>query len=343
MEIIKKVFGSLPTGQEVKLYTLRNDSGMEVDITNFGGIVTSIRIPDKHHQPGDIVLGYDTLEDYLNDNLYFGATVGRYANRIRDGRFTLEGIDYSLAVNNGPNHLHGGLKGFNKVLWSAATEKRLDAVSLKLGYQGADMEEGYPGNVLVEVDFTLNDQNELVISYRATTDRATHINLTNHSYFNLDNCRGTIHDHLLMIDADRITELDENSAPTGVILDVSDTPFDFRAAKTIGEDIEQVPPGFDINYVLNDYDGELHRVATVYHEKSGRTMDVLTTEPGVQLYTSNYVENVKGKEGLVYDKHSALCLETQHFADSPNQPAFPSTLLRPGEEYNQVTIYRFKW
>lgn len=343
MEITKKIFGTLPDGREALIFSLKNDSGMEVDITNFGGIITALRIPDKNKEPGDIVLGFETLEDYLGEHPYFGAIVGRYANRINGGKFTLNGKEYTLAQNNGPNHLHGGTEGFDKKLWTASTEKTLEAVILKLGYQSPDMEEGYPGNLMVEVDYTLNDQNELVIAYRARTDKDTHVNLTNHSYFNFDNCRGDILDHELMIDADRVTELNADSIPTGRILEVGNTCFDFRTAKTIGQDISDTPPGYDINYVVNGSDGELKRIATLFHEKSGRVMDVLTTQPGVQLYTSNYVENIKGKEGIIYNKHAAVCLETQHFPDTPNQQSFPSTVLHPGETYEQVTIYRFKW
>jgi aldose 1-epimerase len=343
METEKRRFGQLSDGREVSIFNLRNDAGMEVDITNYGGIITAIRIPDRNKVPGDVVLGFETLEEYLGEHPYFGAIIGRSANRIANGRFTLEGKEYTLAVNNGPNHLHGGIRGFDKVLWTAATEKMLDSVSLKLGYESVHMEEGYPGNLLVEVDYTLNDSNELIISYRATTDRATIVNLTNHSYFNLNNCRGDILDHDLMIDADAITEFDEHSTPTGRILPLEGTCFDFRRAKKIGMEIGATPPGYDINYVLNDDDGELRRIAAVYHEGTGRSMDVLTTQPGVQLYTSNYVEGITGKEGVLYGKHSAVCLETQHFPDAPNQQSFPSTVLYPGEEYDQVTIYRFKW
>jgi aldose 1-epimerase len=343
MEIAKKTFGKLPDGREAFLFNLKNDSGMEVDITNYGGIVTAIRIPDRKKEPGDIVLGFDNLEDYLGEHPYFGAIVGRFANRIDKGRLTLEGKEYKLAQNNGPNHLHGGTKGFDKVLWTAATEKTMDSVSLKLGYVSEDMEEGYPGNLMVEVDYTLNDQNELIISYRATTDKTTHVNLTNHSYFNLNNCRGDIYGHELMIDADVVTELNENSIPTGKMLQVEGTCFDFRSAKPIGQDIADTEPGYDINYVVNGFDGELNRISTLYHEGTGRSMDVLTTQPGVQLYTSNYVDGIRGKEGIVYNKHSAVCLETQAFPDAPNHQSFPSTVLHPGDEYQQVTIYRFKW
>ncbi|MFC2090622.1 aldose epimerase family protein [Bacteroidota bacterium] len=343
MEITSHEFGKLPDGTTAILFRMNNGKGMEVDITNYGGIVTAIRIPDRHKQPGDVVLGFDSLEGYLGEHPYFGAIIGRVANRIGKGRFVLDGKEYIIAQNNGENHLHGGLIGFDKVLWSAKTEQKKDWVSLILRYKSKDMEEGYPGNLQVEVEYNLNEENELIISYKALTDKRTHINLTNHSYFNLNNCRGDILDHELMIDADQVTELGEESIPTGRILDVDGTCFDFRTAKPIGRDIDDTPPGYDINYVVNDYDGELHRIASVYNEKSGRTMDVLTTEPGIQLYTSNYIEEIEGKEGLKYKKHAALCLETQHFPDTANQPHFPTTILEPGEEYRQQTIYRFKW
>jgi len=343
MEISKNAYGNLPDGREVTIFTLANDNGMEVDIINYGGIVTAIRIPDKNHQPGDVVLGFDSLEGYLGEHPYFGSIVGRVANRIDSGKFSLEGKEYTLAVNNGPNHLHGGITGFDKVLWTAASEKTGDAVSLILGYESQHMEEGYPGNLMVEVVYTVNNHNDLVISYRAKTDRTTHVNLTNHSYFNLANGEGTILGHELMIDADRVTELNENQIPTGEILDVAGTPFDFRTARPIGEEIDSVAPGYDINYVVNGHDGELRKVASVWHEATGRSMEVLTTEPGVQLYTSNHVDQLPGKGGTVYGRHSAVCLETQHFPDTPNQQSFPTTVLHPGEEYSQITIYRFNW
>jgi len=343
MEIEKKYFGMLPDGREVFLFSLKNDSGMEVDIINYGGIITAIKIPDRHKKPGDVVLGFDNLQDYLGEHPYFGAIVGRFANRIDQGRFTLDGVTYELVQNNGPNHLHGGIRGFDKVLWTAATEKTTDSVSLKLGYVSEDMEEGYPGNLMVEVDYTLNDRNELIISYRATTNKTTHVNLTNHSYFNLNNCKGDVLGHDLMIDADFVTELNEHSIPTGKLLKVNGTCFDFRSAKPIGQGIKDTEPGYDINYVVNGYDGELKRIATLYHEGAGRSMDVLTSQPGVQLYTANYVDGIIGKEGIVYNKHSAVCLETQHFPDAPNQQFSPSTVLHPNDEYQEVTIYRFKW
>lgn len=343
MNISKRKFGDMPDGKEAMLYTLSNNVGMEVDITNFGGIVTAIRIPDKNHKPGDVVLGFDSLEGYLADHPYFGAIIGRFGNRIENGRFELEGLEYNLAVNNGGNHLHGGLRGFDKVLWTASTNKTMDSVALILGYESQDMEEGYPGKLMVEVVYELNDSNELDISYRAVTDKTTHVNLTNHSYFNLNNCVGSIKEHELMIDADHVTKLKDNQIPDGSIIPVANTPFDFRTSKRVGEDFDTLQCGYDINFVVNNTSGELKRIASVYEENSGRTLEVLSTEPGVQLYTSYYVENIIGKSGIEYDRFSAICLETQHFPDSPNKPSFPSTVLKPGEEYVSVTIYRFSW
>lgn len=343
MEITERSFGDLPDGRKVRHFTLDNGKGMEVDIINLGGIVRAIRIPGKDRHPGDIVLGFDSLEGYLGEHPYFGGIIGRFANRIGRGRFTLDGREYTLETNTGKNHLHGGTVGFDKVLWDAATEKSDDSVTLRLAYESVHMEEGYPGNLSVEVDYLLNGRNELCIEYRAISDRATHVNLTNHSYFNFNNCEGDILGHELMIDADRVTELDADSIPTGRIVDVNGTCFDFRVEKPIGKDLHETEPGYDINFVVNGYSSDLQRIASVYHAGTGRSMDVLTTEPGVQLYTSNYIDEINGKEGKVYRKHGALCLETQHFPDSPNKPAFPSTRLDPGREYKQVTIYRFRW
>jgi len=342
MDITKEIFGKLPDGREVELYRLTNNKGLQVEILNYGGIIKSIFTPDKHHNPADVVLGFDNLEGYIGEHPYFGVIVGRYANRIGKGHFSLDGIDYTLAVNNGPNHLHGGLKGFDKVLWTGAMKKELDRVALSLAYVSKDMEEGYPGNLMVEVEYAVNDNSELVISYRAETDKATHINLTNHSYFNLTGKGDNIYDHELVIHAEEFTVLDENALPTGKIDRVEGTAFDFRSAKTLGQDINEIPMGFDQNFVLDKEAGELEKIAVLYEPESGRIMEVLTTEPGVQLYTSNYVDNVKGKGGVVYGRHSAACLETQHFADSPNNPDFPSTRLDPGNVFESITIYRFK-
>ncbi len=341
MNIEKHLFGTTPEGKEVFKYTLKNYSGMEVDIITYGGIITAIRVPDKKNEPGDVVLGFDTLEEYLGDHPYFGAMVGRVCNRVGKSRFELEGRIFHITANEGENQLHGGTKGFDKQVWTAYSEKTPDQISLFMGYESADGEEGYPGALMVEVEYSLNDKNELGISCRAKSDKPTHVNLTNHSYFNLNNCDGTIREHELMITADSITELDMQSIPTGKILPVESTPYDFRLSREIGEEIDKVEPGYDINYVLDMGARELIRVAAVHDPHSGRTMEVLTTLPGIQLYTSNHVNGIRGKGGKVYEKHSAVCLETQFFPDSPNQTHFPSTVLMPGEEFSAVTIYRF--
>ena len=341
MNIEKHLFGTTPEGKEVLKYTLKNHHGMEVDIITYGGIITAIRVPDKKNEPGDVVLGFDTLEDYLGDHPYFGAMIGRVCNRVGKSRFELEGRIFHVTANEGVNHLHGGTKGFDKQVWTSYSQKTPGQVSLFLGYESADGEEGYPGTLMVEVEYSLNDKNELGISCRAKSDKSTHVNLTNHSYFNLNNCEGTIREHELMIAADRITELDEESIPTSKILPVESTPYDFRLSREIGEDIDKVEPGYDINYVLDMETRELSRVAAVHDPHSGRTMEVLTTLPGIQLYTSNHVNGIRGKGGKVYEKHCAVCLETQFFPDSPNQAHFPSTVLMPGEEFSAVTIYRF--
>jgi len=342
MTIEKQLFGALPDGKEVYSYTLKNDSGMEVDILNYGAIVSAIRVPDSKGHPGDVVLGFDTLEEYLGNHPYFGAMVGRVCNRIGNSRFELEGRIYQLTANEGKNHIHGGNQGFDKQLWTAYSYKTPDQLLLKLGYESPDGEEGYPGTLLVEVEYSLNDRNELGISCRAKTDKATHVNLTNHSYFNLNNCEGPIYDHELLIEAERITELDAESIPTGNIHAVESTPYDFRLSRPIGERIRDVAPGYDMNYVLDMKARELTRVAAVFDPASGRTMEVLTTLPGIQLYTSNHVDGIQGKSGITYEKHAALCLETQFFPDSANQPAFPSTVLLPGEEFSALTVYRFR-
>jgi len=342
MKIEKQLFGTLPVGKDVYKYTLRNDAGMEVDVINYGAIVTAIRIPDREGNPGDVVLGFDTLEEYLGEHPYFGTMVGRVCNRVGKSRFELEGRIFHVTPNEGENHLHGGKRGFDKQLWTAYSHQTPDQVSLKLGYESPDGEEGYPGTLMVEVEYSLNDQNELGISCRAKSDKTTHVNLTNHSYFNLNDCQGLIYDHELLIDAERITELDDESIPTGKILPVESTAYDFRLSTPIGERINEVSPGYDINYVLAMEPRDLTRVAAVYDPASGRIMEVLTTLPGVQLYTANYVEGIRGKGGTTYEKHSALCLETQFFPDTANQPSFPSTVLTPGEEHSSVTIYRFR-
>lgn len=341
MNITIKSFGFLKD-REVFLYSLSNNSGFTVEITNYGGIVTSIFTQDRDGVVDDVVLGYDSLNDYLIETPYFGAIIGRYANRIARARFTLDGISYPLAANNGPNHLHGGISGFDKVIWTAETIKDDSTASLKLSYLSPDGEEGYPGNLETSVIYTVTRDNKLQIEYTAKTDKATPVNLSHHSYFNLGGTDGkNILDHVLFIDADRFTPVDETLIPTGEFAALDSTPMDFRVPELIGSRIHKVPGGYDHNYVLNNKEG-FARVAEVYCTKSGRYMEVFTDEPGIQFYSGNFLNgSIVGEKGLVYQKHHGLCLETQHFPDSPNQPGFPNTILRPGETYKQFTVYRF--
>jgi len=328
-------------GKTVTQYTLTNANGMVLKLINYGGTVTDLLVPDKNGQPGNVVLGYDSLGGFLqSNNPYFGCLVGRYANRIANAKFTLDGKTYMLAANNNGNSLHGGIKGFDKVIWNA---EPLGDTSVKLTYFSKDGEEGYPGNLQAEVIYTLTADNALKIEYTATTDKATPVNLTNHCYFNLSGgTDSTILDHELMLKADKYTKVNENLIPTGENPPVSGTPMDFTSAKKVGRDIAQVPGGYDHNWVLNKSGNDLELAATLYHAASGRFMEVFTTEPGVQFYSGNFLDGtLKGRDGINYVKHAGLCLETQHFPDSPNQPAFPNTILKPGEKYHQVTIYKF--
>jgi aldose 1-epimerase len=328
-------------GKTVTQYTLTNANGMVLKLINYGGTVTDLLVPDKNGQPGNVVLGYDSLGGFLqSNNPYFGCLVGRYANRIANAKFTLDGKTYTLAANNNGNSLHGGIKGFDKVIWNA---EPLGDTSVKLTYFSKDGEEGYPGNLQAEVIYTLTADNALKIEYTATTDKATPVNLTNHCYFNLSGgTDSTILDHELMLKADKYTKVNENLIPTGENPPVSGTPMDFTSAKKVGRDIAQVPGGYDHNWVLNKSGNDLELAATLYHAASGRFMEVFTTEPGVQFYSGNFLDGtLKGRDGINYVKHAGLCLETQHFPDSPNQPAFPNTILKPGEKYHQVTIYKF--
>lgn len=332
-------FGATEEGQTVQLYTLTNAQGMRVAITNYGGIVTSLWVPDRDGSLGDVVLGYDRLEDYLEASPYFGAIVGRYGNRIANGRFTLDDADYSLAVNNGANHLHGGIKGFDKVVWDAEPFVGQDEVGLLLNYTSVDGEEGYPGNLTVAVTYALTNENELRVEYLMTADQATVANVTHHGYFNLaGHASGDILGHEVMLDADRFTPVDEGLIPTGELRDVTGTPMDFRTPIAIGERIddeyEQIGfgAGYDHNWVLNGGAGALRLAARVTEPTTGRVMEVRTTEPGVQFYTGNFLDGSNiGKGGVTYARRNGFCLETQHFPDSPNQPEFPSTVLRPGQ------------
>ena len=338
--ITRSSFGTAG-GKEVFLYTLINSKGTEVKITNFGGIVTSWVSADKNNKKSSIVLGYDSLSGYLATHPYFGAIVGRYGNRIAKGKFSIDSVEYTLAINNGPNHLHGGVVGFDKVVWEPTVEN--DSVpSLLLSYLSKDGDEGYPGNLNVDVHYTLTDQDELKIEYIATTDKKTVVNLTNHSYFNLTgDVANSILDHELQIDADHFTSVDSTLIPTGEITSVNGTPFDFTQPTKIGLRIDSVKGGYDHNYVFNKIDASLIKVASVSEQKSGRLLEVYTTEPGVQFYTGNFLDGtLKTSDGKVINQHAALCLETQHFPDSPNEPSFPTTILLPGQKYHSITVYK---
>jgi len=339
---MQKVFFGTVGNDSIYQFKLQNAKGTEVFIMNYGGTITNLLVADKNGQKGDVVLGFDSLSGFLQKgNPYFGALIGRYGNRIANGKFTLDGKTYALATNNNGNHLHGGIKGFDKVVWN------VDAASdsaLHLSYNSKDGEEGYPGNLQVKVVYSLDNDNALKIDYTATIDKACPINLTNHTYFNLSAGKdSTILDHELMIDADRYTAVNDKLIPTGQLPSVKNTPMDFTKAKRIGNDIDKVKGGFDHNWVLNKKDESLSLIATLYHPASGRFMEVYTTQPGVQFYTGNFLDGTLtgGKNGAKYVQHSGLCLETQHFPDSPNQPSFPSTVLKPGETYHQVTVYKF--
>jgi len=337
----ERSFGSFE-GKPVTEYTLKNPSGMEVSIINYGGTVTRLLVPDKSGAMGDVVLGYTSLAGFLQkNNPYFNALIGRFGNRIAAGKFTLDGKTYTLAGNDGGNSLHGGNKGYDKVFWTAT--KLPGDSALQLDYTSPDGEEGYPGTLTIKVVYTLTGANGLKIDYTATTDKATPVNLTSHCYFNLSaGADSTILDHQLMMAADKYTPVNKQLIPTGAIDNVKGTPMDFTTAKAIGKDIAAVPGGYDHNWVLNRSGEGLQTAATLYHPASGRYMEVLTTEPGLQFYSGNFLDGtLEGKSGRHYVKHAALCLETQHFPDSPNQPSFPNTILKPGETYRQTTVYQF--
>ena len=343
MNIGKELFGKTPAGTEVMLYTLRNRQNLTVKIITYGGIITGLQAPDKEGKTADVVLGFNTLEEYLGEHPYFGAIVGRYANRIAGGRFMLNGTEYKLAINEEKCHLHGGNTGFDKVVWDAEEIKSDKWVGVRMSYLSKDGEEGYPGNLRVTVTYQLNNQSELAVEYEAVTDKPTIINLTNHSYFNLNGeGSGDILGHEIMINAGKYTVVDENLLPTGEIAPVKGLPLDFTAAQVIGARIGELKGGYDHNYVLNKEEDDLSLAAWVRAPKSKRVMQVFTTQPGMQFYTSNFLDGtLKGKSGKPYGKHAAFCLETQHFPDSPNQESFPSTILNPGETYRQKTIFKF--
>lgn len=347
--IEKETYGQLPDGQTADLFTLRNAAGMTAKITNYGGILVALTAPDKDGKFEDVTLGLDSLSSYVKNNPFFGALVGRYGNRIAKGKFTLDGKPYTLFINNMGNHLHGGKVGFDKVLWTA-TPVDGDEPALKLAYTSKDMEEGYPGNLFVTVTYTLQKDNALKIDYEATTDKPTVVNLTNHTYFNLTGgAKRDILDHVVTINADKFIPVDETLIPTGKLQPVAGTPFDFTKPEVVGARINDSTDtqikyggGYDHGWVLNGEASSLKKAATVYEPTSGRVMEVSTTEPAVQFYTGNFLNGkVMGREGFPYKKRYALCLETEHYPDSPNQPSFPTTTLKPGETYKTTTIYQF--
>jgi aldose 1-epimerase len=343
----KSTFGTTKDGQAVDLYTLTNANGVVAKVITYGALLTELHVPDRTGKLADVVLGFKTLDRYEGDHPYFGGTIGRVANRIAKGTFKLGGQEYALAVNNGPNHLHGGLKGFDKRVWKAQPVSSGGVPAVRFTYTSADMEEGYPGALTATVTYTLTHANELRLEYTASTDKPTIVNLTNHSYFNLaGEGQGTILDHELTILADRYTPVDDTLIPTGEIASVRGTVMDFNRATRIGARIAEVPGaapgGYDHNYVLSHGGGVLAMSAAVREPTSGRVMEVLTSEPGVQLYTGNFLDGtITGKSGVAYQKHSGLCLETQHFPDSINRPNFPPVVLQPGRTFKSTTVYRF--
>lgn len=346
-ETAQRSFGTAPDGRPVTLYTLRNAKGVEATICNYGGIVTSLKVPDRNGKMGDVVLGYDNLAGYLKETPYFGALIGRYGNRIAQGKFTLDGNQYTLATNNGPNALHGGIKGFDKVVWDAKPVMSPDGASLELRYVSRDGEEGYPGTLTVTALYTLTPDNALRLEYMATTDKDTIINLTQHSYFNLAG-QGDILGHKVMIKADKFTPVDSTLIPTGELPPVAGTPFDFRTATTIGARINDANEqlkfggGYDHNWVIAKPAGKLGLMARVDEPTSGRVLEVLSTEPGLQFYSGNFLDGtITGKGGVVYQHRNGFCMEPQHFPDSPNKPNFPSVVLKPGQVYHNTIIYRF--
>jgi aldose 1-epimerase len=348
-KIARSEFGVLPSGDKVSLFNFRNSSGLEASITDYGGRVVTLKTPDRSGKLDDIVLGFDTLDGYMGHNPYFGALVGRYANRISNAAFTLDGETFHLARNNGPNSLHGGTKGFDKVFWIARELDGGDHPLLELRYLSADGEDGYPGNLEVRVTYELTENNDLRIEYHAKTDKRTVLNLTNHSYFDLSGQgKGNVLNHLVTLNADFFTPVNEHLIPTGELQSVAATPFDFRKETRIGERIDEphqqlkLGAGYDHNFVLNRTQQSLSFAARAIDPQSGRTLEVHTTQPGVQFYTGNHLDgSVKGKGGNVYGFRSGFCFETQHFPDSPNQPNFPSTELSPGEEFHSTTVFRF--
>jgi aldose 1-epimerase len=336
-------FGESQDGRPVDLYVLTNTHGMIAKVMTYGAIATELHVADRSGRLGDIVLGFEDLAGYLSGHPYFGAIIGRVANRIARGKFKLDGLKYKLATNDGPNHLHGGLKGFDKVVWQAEPARSKNGSGVKFSYLSHDGEEGYPGNLSVSVTYLLTEDDEFRIEYVASSDKVTPINLTNHSYFNLAGAEHTnILEHVLSLAADHYTPVDDELIPTGEIRPVKDTPLDFRQPHPIGARLTELPGGYDHNFVLNQSGEGLKSAAYVYEPTTGRCMEIFTTEPGIQFYSGNFLDgSLKGKRGVAYKKHQGFCLETQHFPDSVNHPNFPTTILRPGRTYTQTTIHRF--
>ncbi len=344
MSVEKAPYGKLPDGRQADIFTLTNSSGMKVKLTNYGAITVGLEVPDADGNLADVTLGHDTLEAWLTSTSYFGATVGRYANRIAKGKFTLDGKTYTLATNNDENHLHGGVKGFDKVLWDAETVEADGAVGVKFTYLSKDGEEGYPGNLKVTALYTLTNSNQFKVEFSATTDKPTVVNLAHHTYWNLAGAAaGDVLGHELMLAADKYTPVDAGLIPTGELKDVKGTPMDFTTPTAIGARIARVEGGYDHNFVLRNQDGsKIALAARVVEPKSGRVMEIHTDQPGIQFYSGNFLDGaVTGKGGVAYKKHYGFCLETQHYPDSPNQPDFPPVVLRPGETYKHTMIHTF--
>ena len=344
MKFEKKDFGKTTDGQQVHLCTIENNNGMSAKVSTYGAILVSLIVPDKNGDCADVVMGYDSAEEYIGDiATYFGSTVGRYAGHILGSKFTLDGKEYKLAANDGVNHIHGGVVGFNKGLWTAREVQAEDAIGVELNYLSKDGEEGYPGNLNVTVTYWLTDENELKIFYQGASDKATPVSLTNHTYFNLaGHGSGDILLHELMIDADSFNPVDDTLAPVSPVESLTDTPLDFRQSTSIGLRIAKVATGYDHNYALNNTDGSVRLVSKLIDPKSGRAMEVHSTEPALQLYSGNFLDGtIKAKGGAVYNKHGAVCLETQQFPDAPNNPNYPSSIIQAGEKYIQKTIFKF--
>ena len=347
VSVTQAPFGILPDGQPVTVFTLTNRQGMQVKVLDFGAIISAIHVPDRAGAFADVVLGFECIEPYLANSAFLGAVIGRFGNRIAEGRFSLDGKDYQLAVNNAPNHLHGGNQGFHQVMWQAAPFTNDDAVGITFTRSSPHGEDGYPGKLDVTLTYELDDDNALSLRYHAVTDQATPINLTNHSYFNLAG-QGSILGHEVTINADRYLPVDAGSIPTGELADVTGTPFDLRQSTVIGDSIDvpheqlRIGRGYDHNFVLNQQPGQALTLAAMVREpQSGRVMQVYTQEPGVQFYSGNFLDGSQHGKLRAHSYRSALCLETQHFPDAPNQAHFPSTILRPGEQYQTETVYRF--